>query len=273
MSLDFTLGTYRDLLAVSKECGYDVCPVREYLARTGTEDREVSSPFLVLRHDVDRKPQRALAMARVEAEYGVESTYYVRTIEKTFKPDLIRCIASLGHEVGYHYEDMDRADGDPDAAHASFERELGRLRRIVDVDTVCMHGNPLSPHVNHEMWETGPDPADYDLLGEAFLDIDYDDVCYYSDTGRTWRNSGRIIDAVNARGNGPGDMTRTEAQRGTVDSTSDLVERLRSERCRRVCLLVHPERWAGSYPEWIAASVKDSAINAAKIGVNIITRG
>ncbi|SEO78625.1 hypothetical protein SAMN05216388_101954 [Halorientalis persicus] len=280
--VDFTYPMYGRLLDAGLAAGYEFLPVREYLTRradaTGTESPperpsdKTSDPtpdggtglperLAVLRHDMDRKPRNALAMARIEAERGVESTYYVRTIDKTFRPTLIERIAALGHEIGYHYEDLDRADGDPRAALASFERELGRLRGLVDVETVCMHGNPLSPHDNRDLWEHA-DPADYDLLGEAYLSLDFTDVTYFSDTGRTWRDGDlKVKDHTMGEGD----------KRVQVDTTPELAGLLLSGGVDRVCLLSHPNRWAGSRPEWLVEGAKDAAINAVKRGLTLVS--
>ena len=95
------------LLDASLDAGPPFLTVREYPSAD-----ELPPAFIVLRHDVDREPKNALDFARIEADRGVASTYYVRTVEKTFDRELVREIESLGHEIGYHYEDMDRVDGD-----------------------------------------------------------------------------------------------------------------------------------------------------------------
>jgi len=255
MRSDFTYQAYADLLDAAADGGYEFLTVREYLRRESLPER-----FLVLRHDVDRKPWNALQMARVEAVRDVPATYYVRAIDKTFKPDLLVELEALGHEVGYHYEDLVAADGDLAAAHDAFERNLRRFRRAVDVDTVCMHGNPLSPHDNRDMWADGaPTHADYDLLGEAYLSMDFEDVTYFSDTGRTWRDGAL---KVKDHTMGEGDKTRQ------VDSTWDLVALLRAGELDRACLLAHPNRWAGSVAELTAERAKDVAVNAVKYGLH-----
>jgi len=292
MNRDFTFETYGELLDAGLESGYEFLTVREYLA---TDDEELPDQFVILRHDVDRKPENALAMARLEAARGVPSTYYVRTIDKTFRPGLIRRIEELGHEVGYHYEDMDRADGDVAAAHESFSAELARMRALVSVDTVCMHGNPLTAHDNRDMWDAdGTAPAseravdggtvtddaaasdgiatmtrragtptleDYDLLGEAYLSMDFEDVTYFSDTGRTWRDGAlKIKDHTMGEGD----------KRIQVDTTEELAALLRSGEVDRLCALTHPNRWARTPGEWAIESAKDYAINVAKRGINVV---
>lgn len=185
----------------------------------------------------------------------------MRTIGKTFKPDLIERIAALGHEVGYHYEDLVRADGDQAAALESFETELDRLRAIVDVRTVCMHGNPLSPHDNRDMWEEVAF-GEFDLLGEAYLSVDFTDLTYFSDTGRTWRDGPlKIKDHTMGRGE----------KTVQVDTTFELAGLLLTEEVDRPYLLVHPNRWAGSYPEYFSEHAKDTAINAVKRGMNLLS--
>jgi hypothetical protein len=276
---DFTYPMYGRLLDAGLAAGYEFLPVREYVVRRAEAAGDGSRPertdervtpdggtdlpdrFVVLRHDVDRKPRNALAMARIEAEHGVRSTYYFRTIEKTFRPDLIERIAALGHEVGYHYEDLDRADGDPHAALSAFERELERLRSLVDVETVCMHGNPLSAHDNRDVWDHA-DFDQFDLLGEAYLSMDFTDVTYFSDTGRTWRDGDLKVK----------DHTMGEGEkRVQVDSTPELAGLLLSGRIDRACLLSHPNRWAGSRPEWLVEGAKDTAVNVVKRGLALVS--
>jgi len=303
MNRDFTFETYGALLDAGLESGYSFLTVREYLA---TDDEDLPEQFVILRHDVDRKPENALAMARLEAMKDVPSTYYVRTIDKTFQPKLIKELEALGHEVGYHYEDMDRADGDVDAAHESFRAELARMRALVSVDTVCMHGNPLTAHDNRDMWdaaatggetaadggavtgdagaETAPvstsgaaasDRSDatassrggtptfesYDLLGEAYLSMDFEDVTYFSDTGRTWRDGAlKIKDHTMGEGD----------KRIQVDTTDELAALLRSGEVDRICALSHPNRWARTPGELVVESAKDYAINVAKRGINVV---
>ena len=280
--LDFTYATYRDLLEAGSTAGYEFLTVGEYLRRR-PDDTEMAEPapspgtaserpkpdggdtlpeqFVLLRHDVDRKPENALAMARLEAEHGIHGTYYVRTIGKTFKPDLIRRIQDLGHEVGYHFEDLDRADGDQEAALDSFRTELAKLRAIVDVETVCMHGNPLTPHDNRDLLK-GADFADFDLLGEAYLSADFTDLTYFSDTGRTWRD-GPLKVKDHTMGEGEKDVQ--------VDTTFELIGLLLREEVDHAYVLVHPNRWAGSYPEFVSEHAKDTAVNVVKRGLNLLT--
>lgn len=251
MSNDFTFDVYRDLLNTSLEAGYEHLTVREYLSMEPLPER-----FIVHRHDVDRKPKRAVEMAHIEATCDVSSTYYVRDIKKTFRPELLRELETLGHEVGYHYEDVDRANGDLRAAHESFADSLERFRTVCTVDTVCMHGNPLTPYVNYAMWEEEPGYEAYNLLGEAYLSMDFDDVVYFSDTNRTWRDI----------------PEPTGTKHVHAKTTADLIELIAAKRFQRACVLTHPNRWTGTYPELVVERTRDAAINALKRGSAIAGR-
>ncbi|MFC7068811.1 hypothetical protein [Halobaculum lipolyticum] len=254
----FTTEAYVDLLDAAESAGYAFLTVAEYL-RTAPDDRPAR--YLILRHDVDRKAGNAGRMARIEADRGVAATYYVRT--STFDPGFVRSLESLGHEVGYHYEDFVRANGDTTEAHERFARNLGMFRRYCDVETVCMHGNPLSPHDNRDMW-AGDDAVafeEYDLLGEAYLSMDFVEVTYFSDTGRTWRDG-----ALKIKDHTVGDSEKAVS----ADTTADLAALLRTGAFDRGCLLVHPERWADSVPELLVERTKDHAINTVKRGLRLV---
>ena len=90
-------------------------------------------------------------MAELEHGLGIQSTYYFRVLY-TFKPEIIGKIRDLGHEVGYHYEVLSKANGDYEKAVELFEQELSEFRKIVDVKTISMHGSPLSRYDNRDLY-------------------------------------------------------------------------------------------------------------------------
>jgi len=256
MSRDFTDSAYADLLDTGRQMGYEFLTVREYVTRERLPER-----FIILRHDVDRKPENSVRFAHIEAERDIASTYYVRTIDKVFDPELIAKLVALGHEVGYHYEDLDRADGDVQDARRSFGTELDRLRRHATVDTVCMHGNPLTPHDNRDMWDDPAELEPYGIAGEAYLSMDVADVTYFSDTGRTWADGDlKIKDHTMGEGD----------KRVSASTTAELEALLRTHSVDRACLLTHPNRWADSTPEYVAEATKDAITNVGKRGLTLL---
>ena len=75
-------------------------------------DENSSGPLVCWRHDIDYSPQRALAMARIEAERSLKCIYhlflnslYYNVFESQITV-IFRRIAELGHVLGLHF-DMD----------------------------------------------------------------------------------------------------------------------------------------------------------------------
>ena len=222
--------------------------VNEYLS-SGNAPRKAA----VLRHDVDRRPKTALRMARLEHDYGLKATYYFRYVSGVFEPGIIREIASLGHEVGYHYETLSKCRGNMEQAVSLFQEELAEFRKKCPVSTASMHGRPLSPWDNRNIWQRVT-PKQFNLTGECYLSIDYDALQYFSDTGRTW-HPGRY----NIR-----DHVQKSGSAVVLSSTEDLVTYLQSNANSNVCILTHPNRWSERKLELIASAGMDFMVNQMK---------
>lgn len=98
MMRDFTLNAYRHYLGAIKNSYLNILRFDDYFKL----DPKPAS-FCLIRHDVDRRPHNALRMAKLEHSEGLRATYFFRTKRHTFVSDIISTIASLGHEIGYHY--------------------------------------------------------------------------------------------------------------------------------------------------------------------------
>jgi hypothetical protein len=245
---DFTLTKYQQLCGAIVNSGYLTTTVRAYIANPPAS---VSS-VVILRHDVDRKPDKAIDMAVLERRLGISSTYYFRTTGNVFKEKAIRKIANLGHEIGYHYETLSRAKGDYCKAIRLFQEELVALRKIVNVSTISMHGSPLSKWDNRWLWEKY-DFHKFQLLGEAYLSIDYSQMAYLTDTGRSWNaTTSNIRDRV---------QSKFEI---SVQTTDDLIQLVRSKVVPKMCIQTHPERWDHNLSGWLRTYICDTVSNCIK---------
>ena len=105
MPLDFTLSKFRSLCT---------CVAQHYPTLTLAEYFQGDLPprFALMRHDIDRKSQNALFTARVEAGSGIRAAYYFRRYGSAYRPEIMKDIEGMGHEVGYHYEVLGKAKGD-----------------------------------------------------------------------------------------------------------------------------------------------------------------
>jgi hypothetical protein len=142
---------------------------------------------VVLRHDVDRWVGRSLAMARSEYQKKVASSYYFR-YRSGFPAKIIREIKAMGHEVGFHYETLSDAKGDPHIALTMFLNQLDEFRLCADCQTICAHGRPLSQWFSGDMAGTFLGAAD-GLIGDASATMPEDFVVYLTDAGGRWNDT------------------------------------------------------------------------------------
>lgn len=240
-----SLASYRSMLTDLATAGFRLCPVRTYF------DGVVAARVAYLRHDVDRLPRRAVAMAVVEAKLGVASTYYFRCdAQKRFPTAAIARVQGLGHEIGFHYESFSRTRGDASAALALFERELKSLRDLVPVATIAPHGAPLSASSNMEFAD-GIGLDRFNLIGDATA-IDFSSILYVTDTGGTFGSQHNLRDRVDGR------MLQGDTP------PSRLLEHIRALGESRVVISCHPERWPASALGLAQARLQDLAVNAMK---------
>ena len=97
--MDFTLSSYKQLISAVQAQSFFFQTFEEFI-------QNPKEKVLILRHDVDRLPGNSLKTARMENRLGIRASYYFRTIPQTFKTEIIKEIAGLGHEIGYHYENL-----------------------------------------------------------------------------------------------------------------------------------------------------------------------
>lgn len=250
---DFTLDKYKELCLTLLESGYDPLSVYAYLSSKKKNDKQV-----IMRHDVDRKPMNALKMAELEAELGIQSTYYFR-YPYTFIPEIIKKIHDIGHEVGYHYEVLAKTRGNFENAFKLFTSELQEFRKICAVQTICMHGSPLSRYDNRDLWKTN-DFKSLGILGEAYLSFDKD-VGYYTDTGRSWNSKSNMRDFM------PG-----KKEESTAETTDSLIELIRTIKMGNLYVVTHPERWALDNIDWCVNFSKDIFFNFGKQVLRLVRK-
>lgn len=240
---DFTLTMYRDL--IGSRLPQDIFTVRDFI-------KNPQKQGLILRHDVDICPKKALRMAQIDTDLGVNSTYYFR-YPKTFEPEILQKIAAMGHEVGYHYEVLDKTQGNFHEAIQLFKEELELFRKYVDVKTVSMHGGVLTQYDNRDIWKKY-NLSDFGIIGEPYLSLNYDDIHYVSDTGRNWSGKYSVKDSVET----------PSLYAKSIKTTNDLINILKKNKTKVFFITIHPKRWSLTYTEWTLELVTQSVKNIAK---------
>lgn len=194
--------------------------------------------FVILRHDVDLLPYHSLASAKIEKEIGVPAVYYFRAVPESWDETVIKQIAEMGHEVGYHYESLTTCNGDVQKAFDDFKANLERLRKLVPVSTICMHGSPRSPYDSKDIWKTY-DYKSLDIMGEPYLSTDFSKMLYLTDTGRRWDGYKVIV-----RDKIEGYQEEWNAKGWVFHSTDDIIQALQENRLpNQLMITTHPQRW------------------------------
>ena len=166
------------------------------LAEAGYEARQfdafdVEARHVILRHDIDACPDRALRMATLEADRGWSGLYFVQLTSAFYNPlapvvktTLRKCLA-LGHEIGLHLE------VEPGATRSSLEAAAREQTQILsdllggtEVKWMSFHrpasnAEALAEFINAPKF-AGLKNAYADQYGEA------GGLAYRSDSGGKW---------------------------------------------------------------------------------------
>lgn len=183
---DFSLDSYSSALRSFRDAGYAVTGFTDYLA--APQDKH-----MILRHDIDNSIEQALRVARVDAEAGCTSAFFLRVHARGYNlmslPSLqiIREMEELGHEVQLHLEGgINEVLGHDNAEWAE------RQRRVFETAV----GRPLGGFSLHEparmggyefadqLRETWSDAVAYHSYESRFM---MPAMKYISDSSGNWR--------------------------------------------------------------------------------------
>lgn len=244
--MDFTVKKYKELLRSLKIKEYNFQTYAEFL-------KNPSLKSIVLRHDVDLLPNNSLKFAQIQNELGIKGTYYFRAVPESWDVGVIKQIAALGHEIGYHYENLTTCKGNMEKAIKDFEYNLQELRKLATVDTICMHGSPASKYDSKDLWKSS-DYRSYGLIGEPYFDTDFKKVYYLTDTGRRWDgHKVSVRDKV------------VSSYDLTFHKTEDIISYLEKDDLpNQVMFTFHPQRWNDNKYMWIRELVMQNIKNVIK---------
>ncbi len=264
--MDFTIKSYKALISSIIDQGYSFETFSEFI-------KNGNSNGFVLRHDVDKLPYNSLHFAEIQNELGIKGSYYFRAVPQSWDENIILKIHDLGHEVGYHYENLSTTKGNMTHAIKDFEKNLKNLRKLVPVSTICMHGSPLSKYDNRDIWKEY-NYKDYGIIGEPYFGVDFSKTAYYTDTGRRWdggkvsvrdnpvtrRSAAEIPIASAYRGNStPATMFPS------YHSTQDIIKAVQKNTFPSPAMFTfHPQRWTDNRLLWTKEIVMQNVKNMVK---------
>ena len=244
--MDFTQSIYKSLLESLISRNYFFSSFKDYIEKNHNHTTFCSHRHLaIIRHDVDRLPQNSLKLAQFEYSLGIKGTYYFRIVPGSYNLEIMEQISALGHEIGYHYEDVDliwkNAKGKKqrninedeliEMAYDSFCENLELFRKNFNIKTICMHGSPRAQFDNKIIWQKY-NYKNLGIIGEPYYDIDFNEFAYFTDTGRRWDgNSVSVRDKVESK------------FKFKFKTTQDIINNI-DKLPNKIMFTIHPERWS-----------------------------
>lgn len=183
--LEFTYQAYCELLELLKAEGYSFTDYHHW---------EDHPRCVILRHDIDTSLEQAVQLARLEAEQGVHSTWFVLLRTDFYNPasqkslEKLHAIQAMGHEIGLHFDEV--AYGKEltmEETKQAVIKECELLSALLEasVSTVSMHRpSKTTLEANLEI------PGVVNSYGQTF----FHDFKYLSDSRRRWREP--VLDII-----------------------------------------------------------------------------
>ncbi|TKX82260.1 hypothetical protein [Halorubrum sp. SD626R] len=184
-NLEFTYDTYRDLLEQLRSQRYQF----------KTFDDQIGNNEIVLRHDVDWSPAKALRMGEIEQEYDVSSTYFFMLscpLYNTFSDSVLGAVEELqtmGHEVGLHFSSYPYWDEDVEPSKQAIE---ARVQSELNAIGTRIEG--LSSAVSFHMppdWVFG---ESFDSFVNTYGEHFFNQLEYIADSRQRWRSEHPFAD-------------------------------------------------------------------------------
>lgn len=178
-SVRFTYEWYCAFLDRLRADGYEV---RSF-------DDDLGDGDVVVRHDVDLSLEAALAMARIEAERDVQSTYCVLVTSPLYNVldakwrEHVKSIESLGHDVELHFSTHEYWRDGAQPTDAELERRVAEERAVLEtvtdepVETVSFHIPPE--------WVLD---RTFDAFRSTYEPAYFGEADYVGDSGQRWRD-------------------------------------------------------------------------------------
>jgi len=174
---DFTEQHYEDILKSIKREGY--IPI--------FYNEKYMSKSVLLRHDIDFSPHRALALSKIEKKQGIKATYFLllssefyNIFERKIK-NIIASILNNGHEIGLHFDPSvhEIKEEDDLVRFLSYEKQIIEELFKIKINAFSFH-NPTPENL-------GNGNLKYADMINTYSDVLKNDFYYCSDSNGYWR--------------------------------------------------------------------------------------
>ena len=181
--MEFTFDAYKGLLNLSLIKGY------KFSSYENVDNHDKS---IILRHDVDFCPIKALEVARIEYEIGVKSTYFVllsTEFYNVFSRESSRMfseILDMGHHIGLHFDEQRCETSSIEQIKEQIYNEkeiLGRALKT-QISVVSMH-RPSQFTLDSSI--------ELDGLINSYSPKYFKEMKYISDSRMNWREDPKAV--------------------------------------------------------------------------------
>ena len=205
MAISFS--KYEKMLREIKKFNYEFICASEFKFFS-----EKENVFILNKHDIEKSTKNALKVAQIESKLQIKSTYFLQDYLITKVSDInnIFKIRNLGHEIGYHYDCLDRFNGNYDLAIDDFMKNINKFLSLgIKIKSICPHGNAA---IKRSGWFSNKDLSSLikEVYGDKIFDIVIDikdakkNIKYVSDAGykfnyinKIWSNDPTSIPITN----------------------------------------------------------------------------
>ncbi len=181
--MDFTFKAYKELINLSLENNYNISTY---------EDIDAYDRNIILRHDIDFCPEKALEIAKIEYGIGVKSTYFVllsTEFYNVFSKESSRMfseILDMGHHLGLHFDEQryQRSSIEQIKEHIYNEKEILERALRTQIRVVSMH-RPSQFTLDSSIQLDG--------LINSYSSKYFKEMKYISDSRMNWREDPKVV--------------------------------------------------------------------------------
>ncbi|WP_331235582.1 polysaccharide deacetylase family protein [Natronorarus salvus] len=151
-------------------------------------DEPLGDGDLVVRHDVDLSPAKALDVGRIEADLGIESTFFFLLTNPLYNPFhrpnrlVIRELLEMGHDVGVHFSTHQYWGEDP--GDGAIEGRVAAEREVFT--TAFTEPSPAVSFHRPPEWILS---RSFDSFVSTYERRFFTDVQYAGDSSQRWRDA------------------------------------------------------------------------------------
>ncbi len=175
-------------------------------------DEPLGDGDLVVRHDVDLSPAKALDVGRIEADLGIRSTFFFLLTNPLYNPfhrpnrRVIHELVEMGHDVGVHFSTHQYWGEDP--GDEAIETRVAAEREVFG--TAFTDPSPAVSFHRPPEWVLS---REFDRFISTYERRFFADVQYVGDSSQRWRDAPPDVDG------GPLQVLTHPGLWGTEDAT------------------------------------------------------